>query len=79
MLDRGNGSAPVKKREASGSQIPAGDARFSTNVRVDLHARWKVHAARVGKSMSLMLEEWIEKHVPPLPVDATAPAIADDV
>ena len=53
-----------KSKPVSGL-IPDGDVRLTANIRQDLHLRLKIEAAHKRTTVGELIEELIDKHIPP--------------
>ena len=57
----------LAQKEASrgkSGQVPEGDARLTANVKIELHTRLKIEAAKRRIYIGDLLEELIENHIP---------------
>lgn len=60
--------AAVKKntpKVVSSGLVPEGDVRLTANIREDLHLRLKIAAARRRTTIGEIIEDLVERHVPP--------------
>jgi|TARA_R110000764_G_scaffold10577_5_gene32146 hypothetical protein len=50
--------------KSKSGQVPEGDARLTANVKIELHTRLKIEAAKRRIYIGDLLEELIENHIP---------------
>ncbi len=61
-----DGKKKTPKEVATSGQVPAGDVRLTANIREDLHLRLKIAAARQRTTIGEIIEDLVERHIPPV-------------